>query len=324
MAIALVVGEFCPLVQETAGRIRSLIAADGGVAVLVTDAPVDLVPAAVRASWVARACPGAAVSVLDGSLDPSQLRDRLGGTPTAVWGDPVLARALGVGSGGAIEAGSSAAARHDAAASWPALPPVVRGGLTRRICFVGAESTGKTTLSRRLAERHGTVWVPEYGRDYTIEKIHEGTNDHWSTDDFVIIARRQGEIEDEVAEDAGPLLLCDTDAFATAIWHERYLHEPAPAVEAIAAARRYDLYVLCGIDVPFEQDGVRFSESIRPWMQQRFRDGLAARSEPWIEISGSIDARVAAVDAEIHRLGLLTGPSMLARSRWAMAEAHPG
>ena len=324
MAIVAVVGQFCPLDTAAADHLRLLVeGADGpgGVAVLVTAEPLDLVPAPVRAAWVARSCPGVAVAVAPGPLDGAAVRALLGGRPVAVYGDARLAADLAVPGHDipAATALASRAARQDPARAWPHLPRAVRAGLTRRICFVGAESTGKTTLSRRLAERLGTVWVPEYGRDYTIEKMNEGTNDHWTTDDFVLIARRQGELEDEIAESAGTLLLCDTDAFATAVWHERYLHAPAPAVEAIADARTYDLYVLCGIDVPFEQDGVRFSESIRPWMQQRFRDGLVARSEPWIEITGPVEERAAAVEAEIERLGLLRAPSMLGRGRWERA-----
>ena len=328
MAIVAVVGEFCPLDIAAANHLRLLAEgadSQSGVAVLVTAEPLDLVPAPVRAAWVARSCPGVAVAVAPGPLDAATLLALLGAPPAAVYGDARLAADLAVPGHDipAVTTVSARAARQDPARAWPHLPPAVRAGLTRRVCFVGAESTGKTTLSRRLAERLGTVWVPEYGRDYTIDKMNEGTNDHWTTDDFVLIARRQGELEDEIAESAGTLLLCDTDAFATAVWHERYLHAPAPAVEAIADARTYDLYVLCGIDVPFEQDGVRFSESIRPWMQQRFRDGLAARREPWIEITGPVEERAAAVEAEIERLGLLRAPSMLGRARWERAGSTP-
>ena len=42
--------------------------------------------------------------------------------------------------------------------------PRVRAYLCRRVVITGAESTGTTTLARALAERLGTVWVPEVGR----------------------------------------------------------------------------------------------------------------------------------------------------------------
>lgn len=172
----------------------------------------------------------------------------------------------------------------------------------RRVCLTGAESTGKTTLCRVLAERHHTVWVHEYGRDHTVEKIRRGTNDHWTTEDFVVIARRQQELEDEAATRALGWLFCDTDALATALWHERYLGTRATEVEAIAAQRTYDLFVLCDIDVPFERDGVRFGEMDRPAMHRRFVEELDRRPEPWILASGPLEQRVATVEAAMARL----------------------
>src|SRR5581483_9617149 len=50
---------------------------------------------------------------------------------------------------------------------WYFLEPPVRAYYARRICLIGAESTGKTTLARALAEHYQTVWVPEYGREYS-------------------------------------------------------------------------------------------------------------------------------------------------------------
>ena len=35
-----------------------------------------------------------------------------------------------------------------------------------RVCFHGAESTGKSVLAQRLQQRFGWPWVAEYGREY--------------------------------------------------------------------------------------------------------------------------------------------------------------
>ena len=41
-----------------------------------------------------------------------------------------------------------------------ALPPHFR------VCLIGPECTGKTTLAQRLASHYATVWVPEFAREY--------------------------------------------------------------------------------------------------------------------------------------------------------------
>ncbi|MEQ1504804.1 MAG: helix-turn-helix domain-containing protein [Myxococcota bacterium] len=74
---------------------------------------------------------------------------------------------------------SATAVRADPIGQWHQLAPCVKAGLARRVVLVGAESTGKTTLARALAERLAgrgdawadTRWVPEYGRDYTIRAV---------------------------------------------------------------------------------------------------------------------------------------------------------
>ena len=44
--------------------------------------------------------------------------------------------------------------------------PLVYRDLIINVVFLGAPCTGKTTLSRHLAEKYDTQWMPEYGREY--------------------------------------------------------------------------------------------------------------------------------------------------------------
>lgn len=208
------------------------------------------------------------------------------------------------------------AARRDPVSAWSVLHPIVQGALTTRVCVVGAESTGKTTLVRAMSERHDTKGVGEYGRDYTIAKKDAGTNDHWTTEDFVRIAEEQQRLEDEAAIGAGPLFFCDTDAMTTALWHERYQGSSSRVVERLGRMRTYDLFVLCDIDIPWERDEIRLGADTRSAMHRRFLDVLSTvRSEPWIVVSGSVEQRMAAVDAEIERLRLLDAAAIYAPTR---------
>ena len=68
-----------------------------------------------------------------------------------------------------------------------------------------------------------------------------------------------------------PLLVCDTDAFATQVWQRRYLG-PESHHAATAAVPHHDVYLVTDhIDVPFVQDGLRDGEHIRRDMTRWFR-----------------------------------------------------
>ena len=79
-----------------------------------------------------------------------------------------------------------------------------------------------------------------------------------------MIARRQQELEDEMARDANRVLFCDTDALTTAMFHEQYMGARAPEVEAIARSRTYDLTFLTADDFPWVDDGTRASPPPEP------------------------------------------------------------
>ena len=198
---------------------------------------------------------------------------------------------------------SASAIRADPYANWAYLSPGVRAWYAKRVCLLGAESTGTTTMAEHLAVVYDTVWVPEYGREYSVPKDARG--EAWTTDEFVHIARTQQRLEDEAAREANRILFCDTDALATALWHEQYLGGRAPDVEAIARSRSYDLTFLTAADFPWVQDGDRNSDVVRRRMQRRFEEELTSRPEPVVELRGSIEARTTtAIDAIAGHLGL--------------------
>jgi len=185
---------------------------------------------------------------------------------------------------------SASRIRSNPFAYWDFLEPCVRAYFVKRVCVVGAESTGTTTLAQDLAARFETLWVPEYGREYCEKLATSGVDlwkHGWKSEEFTLIAHTQIERELRLAHEANRLLICDTDAFATGIWHERYLGMPSPEIDAIAAAHYPCLYILTNHDIPFVQDGLRDGENIRKWMTSRFEEKLSKRKLPWMKVSGS-------------------------------------
>jgi len=214
---------------------------------------------------------------------------------------------------------SGTAVRDDLAGAWPWLHPVVRAGLARRLVVVGAESTGTSTLARDLAVQLGAPHVTEYGRDHSAllaERAGSIADVVWTERDFELIADGQearaadalaswAEGSEATFGEKGPWVVCDTDLLATAVWHERYLGEPAPWLveRALREDVRPDLYVLTSpAGVPFEQDGLRDGEHLREWMHERFREVLAESGVEWIEVAGTREERIATVLGQLPEL----------------------
>ena len=168
-----------------------------------------------------------------------------------------------------------------------------------RVCLLGAESTGKTTLAQALATTYDTLWNPEYGRVYT--EVGRKRGAPWESWEFAHIARVHCWYEDFLAGFAQRVLFCDTDAFTTAVFHEAYLGSPASGF-ADLAARRYDLYLVCGLDVPFTHDGLREFEQQRQWMHDRLIEHARESGSPWLLLEGSPDKRLAAARSAVDAL----------------------
>lgn len=285
--------------------------------VWVCDKAQQEIPGDLRASWIRELYPDASVRVVPDTLSDDDSAAWaaytvriLGRAPDVVFSSedygPAYARLMGsrhvmVDRVRTHTPVSGTAVRADPYANWRYLAAPVRAHYARRVVLVGAESTGKTTLARALAARYGTVWVPEYGREYAERKLARG-DAGWTSEEFVHIAAEQNRREAEAARHADRILICDTDAFATGIWHERYLGRPSPAVNRLAHPRSADLYLLTGTEVPFEQDGTRDGEDIRSWMHGRFLDELRRLRLPFALLTGPHDVRLARAGALLDGL----------------------
>ena len=169
----------------------------------------------------------------------------------------------------------------------------------KRVCLLGAESTGKTTLAAALAERFDTVWNPEYGRPYT--QVGRAADAPWTSWEFTHIARIQCWYEDFLAALAHVVLFTDTDAFTTAVFHEVYLGTPATGFDELVR-RPYDLFVVCGLDVPWRHDGIREFEAQRRWMHERYLERVRRSGSPWLLVEGPPEERLTAAADAVERL----------------------
>lgn len=169
-----------------------------------------------------------------------------------------------------------------------------------RIAILGTASAGKTTLAAALAERFGTVWVPEYLREFvdTEARIPVAT-------DQIHIARTQRAREDAAALQAQRYLFCDTSPLMTAVYSRHYFGgiDAELALLADAHARDYALTLVTAPDIPWIADGLqRESEAVSVTINRMLHEELSARGIPYVPISGSVEQRVAQAD---HALAAL-------------------
>jgi HTH-type transcriptional repressor of NAD biosynthesis genes len=193
--------------------------------------------------------------------------------------------------------------RADAAAMAAWLHPLVAAQLgvvppaaVPRVVFLGAESSGKSTLCAALAEACGTAWVPEYGRT-----LHEQKNGNLDYEDLLYIARRHAELEDEAAARAHGVLFCDTNAATTALYSYYYFHRCDPALRAMAAVcgQRYAHTFVCAPTVPFEQDGWRGPEALRSFQHGMILMQLDYFGIPYTLVEGTVAELVAQVVSQL-------------------------
>jgi nicotinamide riboside kinase len=165
------------------------------------------------------------------------------------------------------------------------------GGQIRRVVFVGAESTGKSTLCEYLARQYGSVAVPEIGR-----YIWEDKEGQLTASDYVDIALRHRAAEDEQMPYARRYLFVDTNALTTLLLGLEFgqVSEPAPPALLRCAdecRERYAYTFVCADDIPYEEQAARENEAWRGRIHQLVLKDLEARGIPYTLVSGSVEER---------------------------------
>ena len=214
---------------------------------------------------------------------------------------------------------SASQIRGDLARCWDDLIVPARAGLAARVVVVGAESTGTSTVAEVLAgeyRRRSGGWartrcVSEAGRDYTVTKRQRARTEaavarrpdppleelKRTRADFDAIAAEQTRRENEAAAAGSPLLVCDTDAFATSVWELRYLGGRARGLQPWATTDlpRRDVYLLTSHEgVPWQDDGLREGDlMVRAEMTGWFARALTGAGHSSVLLTGSVAERLA-------------------------------
>ena len=177
----------------------------------------------------------------------------------------------------------------------------------KKIVAIGPESTGKSTLCEKLAAHYNTLWVPEYAREFL-----EKNGPEYNYEDLLTIAKGQIELEEGIGYQVSGIryqvsggdepktsnltpntLFIDTDMYVMKVWSEFVFNKCDHWILNRIAERKYDLYLLCDIDLPWVEDVLREypDEKIRKKLFNFYKDIMANQSTPWVIISGNYDER---------------------------------
>jgi len=157
----------------------------------------------------------------------------------------------------------------------------------KRIVITGPESTGKTALTKALANYFNGEMVPELAREYL--------NTHgldYTVKDVESIAKLQFEAIQQARYTSNDWLFCDTDLLVIKIWME-YKYGDCPLwIDAALAKQAPTFSLLCDIDLPWEEDPMREHPNERKTLFHLYETYLISMNRPYAVVSGSGQDRV--------------------------------
>ncbi len=317
MSTALVLGKFAPLHNGHCLLLDAAIAKADELVVVIYDSPsVTDVPLRTRANWIRQLYPQAEVIEAWGGpsevgLEPKLMIQHEDFLLSVLRGRKIThffsSEPYGAHVARRLRADdirvdperiefqiSATAIRANLFGNRQFVPQAVYRDLIRKVVFLGAPSSGKSTIAEYCAREFGTNFMPEYGRTYWEENQ---INRRLTPEDLVKIALGHREREDRLILDSKDFLFIDTDATTTAIFAD-YYHQDVPLELknlAFESTHRYDLTFLCMPDIPYADTEDRSGEANRDEFHVRVLDSLRAVKRTFIPLIGSLEQRFARV-----------------------------
>ncbi|MEM6299415.1 MAG: ATP-binding protein [Bacteroidota bacterium] len=162
----------------------------------------------------------------------------------------------------------------------------------RRIALVGAESTGKTTLTKALAAHFQTAWNPEFVRGFAKAKMQFSERE-LSKNDLDTIFWGQLVTENQTCRRAKPpFVFFDTNLLMSIVYARYYQNVEKDWWEEAFQAQNYHHYFLLEPDFPWQPDPVRESPEAQATLQEAIHQELIKRGIAFTLLSGSLTERL--------------------------------
>ena len=169
--------------------------------------------------------------------------------------------------------------------------------IPKLISVTGPESTGKSQLSRDLAEELNLGWVPEVARSFLNELDRE-----YNRSDLFDILQEQLHLERETLKHYPQGLVTDTDPLVIQIWSEFKFGKVDPKIVSTVQQHRYDHYLVLDIDLPWEPDPLREHPDQRDELLKLYLDQCKKSQFSYSLISGKGAERLANAHRAVRHL----------------------
>lgn len=315
--VGLTLGKYAPFHKGHQLIIDTALQEVDEMIVIIYDTDVIAVPLSVRANWIRKLYPNVRViEAWDGPVGYSKEREYeireeqyvlslLGGQKithfysSEYYGEH-MSKALGtldrrIDDARARVPVSGTLIRENPYQYREYLDQIVYRDLIIKVVFLGAMSTGKSTITEALAKRYDTTFSSEYGRDYWTE--HQ-VDRRISFEAFDEIAVGHIEREENAFKNAKKQCFVDTNAITTYMFAMDY-HGKAPDLLTKLANenyRRYDLFFLCDDDIPYDDTWDRSGNQKRKVFHKQIIADLLDRRIPYIVLQGDLETRMKKVE----------------------------
>ena len=320
--VGLTLGKYAPLHKGHEYVIETMLREMDEAIVIIYDTPVTPIPLQVRSEWIRKLFPDVTViEAWDGPVghahdrryeiqEEQYISGLLNGKGvTAFYSSEYygehMSKALGCADRRIDIARktlpvSATVIRNDPFQYRKYISDIVYRDMIVKVVFLGAMSTGKSTIAEALAKRYNTTFASEYGRDYWDE--HQ-VDRRLSFEAFNEIATGHIEREEAAFLNANRYCFIDTNAITTYVFALDY-HGAAPELLtrlAMENALRYDLFFLCEDDIPYDDTWDRSGDQKRHVFHKQVVADLEMRRIPYISLTGDLETRMKRVDEVLSR-----------------------
>lgn len=179
---------------------------------------------------------------------------------------------------------SATAIRENPKMYWSFLPEIVRPYFVNTVCLVGTESTGKSTLTKRLAQRYCAEEPPGYVSEAGRDLVPQTEECRFET--LSLVAQTHAQQILDATKQYRKRLFVDTDRFITQSYAKYLFGKTLEVPDWIKAANQFKIWIYLDNSAPYVQDGTRLSPKERDRLDEFHRAEFALHKIPLQFVSG--------------------------------------